>query len=108
MTKIVVGRTFEKEAKRLIKKYRSLSAEIADLIENLGSHPTMGTPIGKNCFKIRLAIKSKGQGISDGARVITCVLAVKETVVLLSIYDKAEKEDISDLVLQQLLAAKSI
>jgi len=108
MSKIVVGRTFEKEAKRLIKKYRSLSAEIADLIENLGSHPTMGTPIGKNCFKIRLAIKSKGQGKSGGARVITCVLAVKETVVLLSIYDKAEKEDINDLVLQQLLAAEQL
>jgi hypothetical protein len=68
----------------------------------------LGTPIGKNCFKIRLAIKSKGQGKSGGARVITCVLAVKETVVLLSIYDKAEKEDISDLVLQQLLAVEEL
>jgi mRNA-degrading endonuclease RelE of RelBE toxin-antitoxin system len=108
LTKIVVGRTFEKEAKRLIKKYRSLSAEIAELVENLRNHPTLGTPIGKNCFKIRLAIKSKGQGKSGGARVITCVLAVKETVVLLSIYDKAEKEDISDLVLQQLLAVEEL
>jgi hypothetical protein len=71
----------------------------------LRNHPTLGTPIGKNCFKIGLAIKRKGQGKSGSARAIKCVLAVKETVVLLSIYDKAEKEDISDLVLQQLLTA---
>ena len=103
--KVVVGRTFEREAKRLIKKYRSLSAEIADLFESLEINPELGTPIGKNCFKIRLAIQSKGQGKRGGARVITCVLAIKEEVVLLSIYDKAEKEDISDLMLQQLLEA---
>jgi hypothetical protein len=103
--KVVVGRTFEREAKRLIKKYRSLSAEIADLFESLEINPELGTPIGKNCFKIRLAIQSKGQGKRGGARVITCVLAIKEEVVLLSIYDKAEKEDISDQMLQQLLEA---
>ena len=103
--KVVVGRTFEREAKRLIKKYRSLPAEIADLIESLENNPELGTPIGKNCFKIRLAIQSKGQGKRGGARVISCVLAIKEEVVLLSIYDKAEKEDISDLMLQQLLEA---
>ena len=105
MMKVVVGSTFEREAKRLIKKYRSLPTEIADLIESLENNPELGTPIGKNCFKIRLAIQSKGQGKRGGARVITCVLAIKEEVVLLSIYDKAEKEDISDLMLQQLLEA---
>ena len=103
--KVVVGRTFEREAKRLIKKYRSLPSEIADLIESLENNPELGTPIGKNCFKIRLAIQSKGQGKRGGARVISCVLAIKEEVVLLSIYDKAEKEDISNLMLQQLLEA---
>jgi mRNA-degrading endonuclease RelE of RelBE toxin-antitoxin system len=105
MMKVVVGSTFEREAKRLIKKYRSLPTEIADLIESLENNPELGTPIGKNCFKIRLAIQSKGQGKRGGARVITCVLAIKEEVVLLSIFDKAEKEDISDLMLQQLLEA---
>ncbi|HPI11774.1 MAG TPA: type II toxin-antitoxin system RelE/ParE family toxin [Catalimonadaceae bacterium] len=103
--KVVVGRTFEREAKRLIKKYHSLPSEIADLIESLENNPELGTPIGKNCFKIRLAIQSKGQGKRGGARVISCVLAIKEEVVLLSIYDKAEKEDISNLMLQQLLEA---
>jgi hypothetical protein len=70
--------------------------------------PSLGIPIGRQCYKIRLAIKSKGQGKSGGARVITCVVAVKESVVLLTIYDKSEKEDISEVVLKKLLEENSI
>jgi hypothetical protein len=50
-----------------------------------------------------LAIKSKGKGKSGGARIITFVVAVKEEVVLLSIFDKSESENISDQELDKLL-----
>jgi hypothetical protein len=43
-----------------------------------------------------LAIKSKGKGKSGGARVITYVQVINKTIFLLSIYDKSEKENISD------------
>jgi len=36
------------------------------------------------------------------------VVAVKETVVLLSIYDKADKADISDAMLRKLLEENSL
>lgn len=62
-----------------------------------------GTPIGKDCYKIRLSIKSKGKGKSGGARLVTCVIAVDERVLLLSIYDKSEQADIPDKFLDQLL-----
>ena len=62
---------FEKEAERLMKKYRFLVGELRELREGLRQNPTMGTPIGGSCYKIRLAIKSKGKGKSGGARVIT-------------------------------------
>jgi mRNA-degrading endonuclease RelE of RelBE toxin-antitoxin system len=103
MTKVRLSRTFEKEAKKLIKKHRSLAGEISELISSLEQTPNLDTPIGKDCFKIRLAIKSKEKGKSGGARVITCLVAVQETVVLLSIYDKAEQADISDEQLSNLL-----
>lgn len=51
---------FDRELKRLAKKYSSLKAEIAHLGELLIDDPTLGTLLGKNCYKIRLAIKSKG------------------------------------------------
>lgn len=64
---------FEKELKRLVKKYPSLRSEFALLIKHLSTDPKSGTFIGKDCYKIRLAIASKGKGKSGGARVITYV-----------------------------------
>jgi hypothetical protein len=43
-----------------------------------------------------MAIGSKSGGKSGGARVITCVKIVKETVFLVSIYDKSESDNIPD------------
>jgi len=100
---VVTIEPFDKELKRLVKKYPSLKKEIADLFEELSSNPATGTPIGKNCYKIRLAIASKGKGKSGGARVITHCAITETTVILLSIYDKSEQADISDKDLQKLL-----
>jgi mRNA-degrading endonuclease RelE of RelBE toxin-antitoxin system len=46
---------FRKEAKKLIKKYPSLKNELAELGQQLSADPTAGTPLGNNCYKIRLA-----------------------------------------------------
>jgi mRNA-degrading endonuclease RelE of RelBE toxin-antitoxin system len=94
---------FVKELKGLAKKYRSLRSELAELGNELAEHPNMGTAIGSDCYKIRLAIKSKGGGKSGGARVITCVVAVREEVYLLSIYDKSEQDTLTDKRLKELL-----
>ncbi len=94
---------FVKELKWLAKKYRSLKVEMDALGTELAERPNMGTPIGHNCYKIRLAIKSKGTGKSGGARVITCVVAVREEVYLLSIYDKSEQATLTDKRLKELL-----
>ena len=64
---------FSKELKRLVKKHVSLKHDLEALINSLEVNPRQGKPLGKSCYKIRLAIKSKGKGKSGGARVITCV-----------------------------------
>jgi len=94
---------FDRQLKRLTKKFPSLKAEYADLIEDLGKNPEKGIALGNNCFKIRLAIASKGRGKSGGARVITHFYIENETVFLLAIYDKNEQADISDRELKELL-----
>ena len=63
----------------------------------------MGTPLGHDVFKIRLAVKSKGKGKSGGARVISYVRIDQQTVMLLSIYNKGDKDSISDQEIQELL-----
>ncbi len=95
---------FDRQLKRLAKKYLSLKAEYAALIDELEDNPRKGTSLGNNCFKIRLSITSKGRGKSGGARVITHLYVQNETVFLLAIYDKSEQTDISDKELKGLLA----
>ena len=95
---------FDSKFKRLAKKYPSLKSEIAQLATDLSLNPLLGTPLGNNCFKIRLSIASKGKGKRGGGRIITCVKVVQETVYLLSIFDKSEEETISENELIQLIS----
>ncbi len=95
--------SFEKQAKRLVKKYPSLKDEFARLVESLKENPEQGTPLGNNCYKIRLAIASKGKGKSGGARIITNVAVKHTTVYLVSVYDKSEIPNISKAELNMLL-----
>ncbi len=76
---------------------------MATLGEELQKNPTLGTPLGQDCYKIRLAIKSKGKGKSGGARIITYLVTDNEEVILLTIYDKQGKDNISEKELKELL-----
>jgi mRNA-degrading endonuclease RelE of RelBE toxin-antitoxin system len=95
---------FERDAKPLYKKYASLKNEVEVLAEELCTNPTKGTPIGRSCYKIRLAVESKGKGKSGGARVITHYYIHGNTVYLLSIYDKGERDTISEERIVELLS----
>lgn len=94
MTNVVSTAHFKRNAKKLIRKYPSLVGEIERLIDLLEKEPFQGISLGRDCYKIRLAIASKGRGKSGGGRVVTCVKIENDVVHLLTIYDKAEKEDL--------------
>jgi mRNA-degrading endonuclease RelE of RelBE toxin-antitoxin system len=69
--KIVSIQSFLKEVKYLSKKHTSLKDDLRNLGIELVANPKLGQPIGRNCYKVRLQITSKGKGKSGGARVIT-------------------------------------
>jgi len=94
--RIITTPLFEKELKHLLKEYPSIKKDLAELAEKLQQEPRMGTPLGHDCYKIRMAISAKRQGKSGGARVITTVWITGITIYLLSIYDKSEVANISD------------
>ena len=94
---------FDKQLKRLAKKYPSLKQEFSNLLTDLETHPEQGTPLGNACFKIRIAIASKGKGKSGGARIITNFVVIHKTVFLISIYDKSETKNLTDKELKELL-----
>ncbi|HRP58328.1 type II toxin-antitoxin system RelE/ParE family toxin [Agriterribacter sp.] len=93
---------FDKQAKRLAKKYPSLKKDLMELLKSLTNNPEQGTALGNGFYKIRVAISSKGKGKSGGARVITYVKVTVTTVYLTSIYDKSEKSAITDKELKQI------
>ena len=101
-TNVSITKSFLKQAKRLIKKYKSLKNELEQLETELLRKPQMGTPLGNNSFKIRLAVKSKGKGKRGGLRVITYLdIVIYEDkkvneLYLLSIYDKSQTDNILD------------
>jgi mRNA-degrading endonuclease RelE of RelBE toxin-antitoxin system len=100
---IELSDNFKREAKKLTKKYPSLKTELAELFALLEENPTLGTPLGNNIYKIRLAVASKNKGKSGGARVLSFVKVTKTAVLLFSIYSKGEVDNLADSQIQQLI-----
>ncbi|MBM2815295.1 MAG: hypothetical protein HW421_2057 [Ignavibacteria bacterium] len=94
---------FLKQAKILKKKYSSFDRDLDEIKESLQTNPFQGTSLGRNCYKIRFAIESKGKGKSGGGRLITLVKIVENKILLLSVYDKSEIETITDQEIISLL-----
>ena len=94
---------FDKEVKRIAKKHQGIKSDLAKLIDSLEINPTMGTDLGQNIYKIRLAISGTNKGKSGGARVITYVMVISEIVYLSEIYLKSEHDTVdADLIVQRL------
>ena len=101
--KVELSDNLKKETKTLTKKYASLKEELSILFTRLEQTPTLGTPLGNDIYKIRLAIASKNKGKSGGARVLTFVKVTGTAVLLFSIYNKGDKDSISDNGIKKLL-----
>lgn len=96
---------FERNFKRLLRKYPSLRKDVSALMRQLRQNPTMGDDLGNNTRKVRMAIASKNRGKRAGARVITCNILVNmdnTDIYLLTIYDKSERENISAMEIQRI------
>ena len=100
---IIATDPFERKLKRLAKKYKSFSSDLSAIIDEIAENPTLGTPIGKDCYKIRVVIAIKGKDKRGGASMITFVHEVKNTIFLMNIYDKSEQTTISAKKLQMLI-----
>src|SRR6185312_1878624 len=95
---------FDKALKQLSKKYPSIKEDyIALLTELEKADQPPGTPLGKDCFKLRVAISSKNKGKSGGARVIFFACMINNDIILLTIYDKSDHDSINDGELLELL-----
>lgn len=104
--RIELGSAFKQKFKQLRKKYHSLDKDLAQLAGELRQNPTAGADLGNGVRKVRMALSDKGRGKSHGARVIThtAIISVEEGVItLLAIYDKADRDSISDKEIARLI-----
>ena len=97
---------FDRRARRLAKKYKSLKDDLRTLQQEIMENPIMGIDLGRGVRKIRMAVGSKGKGKSGGARVLTLTVLVSEdaNVTLLTIYDKDEIDNVSDDYIRWLIS----
>ena len=97
---------FDRQFKRLAKKYKSLLDDYLTFSKELKENPLQGAALGRGVRKIRMAIGSKGKGKSGGARVLTLTVLVSEDadVTLLTIYDKDETDNVSDEYIRWLIS----
>ena len=91
---VVLTSGFKKDLKRIAKKHRNILADVNSLIDQLTKNPTIGDDLGKEVYKIRLAISGSSKGKSGGARVITYIKIVAQTVILAEIYLKSEYDTV--------------
>ena len=106
--KVTIGTIdeFERQVRRLAKKYKSLKGDLRDFQESIIENPFQGSDLGGGVRKIRMAIGSKGKGKSGGARVLTLTVLVTgdADVTLLTIYDKEEIDNVSDNYIKWLVS----
>ena len=70
INRVSISNTFKRDAKPLLKKFKTLRASIEKLIDELINDPFSGDAYGNDIYKVRLADPSKGGGKSGGFRVM--------------------------------------
>jgi hypothetical protein len=99
---------FLKEAKKLSKKFRLFKTDLQEVVQEI-EKKDLGTDLGNNLYKKRLKNSSIPTGKSGGFRVII-YKKIEDTIVLISIYSKTQKDNLSDeeldLVLKQYMDSK--
>jgi hypothetical protein len=84
---------FEKDVKKLYKRFPKLKEDLVQLIAQLKLNPLMGTHLGENVYKIRLQNSSIASGKSGGFRVISYYFCA-DVLYLVTMYAKSDKESI--------------
>lgn len=90
-------------SKKLKKKYPSIVSELEEICSILEENPFIGTPLGNQIYKIRMAVSSKGKGKSGGVRIITFLITEEKEVYLVYIYDKGELDNLTKDQIHEIL-----
>ena len=94
--------SFLKESKQLSKKFKLLKSDLKQAVDEIKTNNDIGVYLGFNLFKKRVKNSSIPTGKSGGFRVII-YQQIENKIVLISIYSKTEKENLSDEELSEII-----
>jgi len=94
---------FNKDVKRLYKKYKQLPQDLKALNSELIKNPKVGIELGNRCYKIRLANSSIPTGKSGGFRIIYYHIDINDNLYLMTMYSKNELDNIDDKIILEIL-----
>jgi mRNA-degrading endonuclease RelE of RelBE toxin-antitoxin system len=97
---------FDNEVKRLRKKYPNIRTDVAPLVTALEHGDQPGDKVqgvGSDVYKVRLSNRDAAKGKRGGYRVIYYV-KLADLVVLLRIYSKSEKADLTHEEIRRIIA----
>ena len=84
---------FEKDVKKLKKKFPKIKNDLVRFVNQLLLNSKMGIDLGENIFKVRIPNSSIPTGKSGGFRIITYYK--KDSILyLVTIYSKTEQDNI--------------
>ena len=98
---------FDRDARRLRRKYPSLTDTLANLADELKRGQRPGTRVlrvAAAVHKVRLPNPSAGRGKSGGFRILYHVKS-RDQVILIALYSKTERADITDAEIRQRVTA---
>ena len=100
--------SFEKDVKRLAKKYNKIACDLRELSDTLNGNPKAGIALSSNLYKLRVKNSSISSGKSGGFRVIYYYIDEQNNIYLMKIYSKTEIGNISEDKLLGILRASGI
>lgn len=82
---------FQKQLRKLIKKYPHLKEDIFLCLENF--EPRFGVALGKHTYKVRLKSRDIPKGKNKAFRLIILVLEMDQLILPITIYFKGDTEN---------------
>jgi len=93
---------FEKDVKKLKKKFPKIKNDLVKLVKALSLNPKEGIELGADIFKIRIPNSSIPTGKSGGFRIIT-YYKKDDILYLVTIYSKTEQDNVLTDQLRQIV-----
>lgn len=94
--KILETSLYSKLVKKLKKRYKNINDDIDVFTNSINDISKLGTNIGNNIYKARIANSDKNKGKSAGYRLISYLKIENSTITYMYIYDKSDLENISE------------